>query len=642
MFDGYLSVGTRSREYLRSFGIADPLIFDSPHAVDAARFSGGDDPIERARVRGDLGAADDDFLILFAGKFIAVKRPADVVAAAARLGPKVVVAMAGNGPLGDETCLSAERLGVRTTWCGFLNQAEMPAVLAAADCVAVPSRSETWGLLVNEALASGTPCVVSDGVGSAVDLIRAHESGAVYPVANIDELARALGDVRDALAAGRITRESCRSAAASHSFDRAASGIARAADRVLRRRQSARAMAGADLRVVATLGNMVSVFGLERMTFEVLRTLRQRGAAVHCVVNRWDSSRVVDLVDDIGASWSTGYYWYQLKRRPSLRETFQAGWDVLRTSLDLLIDARRFRPTHVLAPEFNAVLRSAPALWLLRRLGVKVILRLGNAPEPGRFYRMLWRHAIDRCVDRYVPNSEFIQRELFAHGIDRDKSLVIYNMVPHRAMSWQPRERVPGRIVFVGQIIPPKGVDLLLEAFAIVVRSGVDATLDIVGDMDGWEPPSFEGYRARVRARASQADIAGRVRLLGARDDVPELMTSASIYCQPSRLEQKEGFSVAALEAKRAGLPSVVTASGALPEMVTHLTDGWVCPEVSVAAIAEGLTYFLSNPVRARRAGEHARQRERDFGHERFATAWSDVFAQERHVVAAPAGAEMR
>ena len=96
--------------------------------------------------------------MLFAGKFIPVKRPTDVIAAAGRLGPHVVVALAGNGPLMADTRAAAAHCSIRTkTWCGFLNQAAMPRVLAAADCVALPSQSESWGLIVNEALASGTP-----------------------------------------------------------------------------------------------------------------------------------------------------------------------------------------------------------------------------------------------------------------------------------------------------------------------------------------------------------------------------------------------------------------------------------------------------------------------------------------------------
>ncbi len=632
LFDGYLSVGTRSREYLGHFGIPEPLIFDSPHAVDNAYFAAGDDDVRRAAARRALGAGDDDFLVLFAGKFIEVKRPMDLITAAARLGDRVVVAMAGNGPLMARTRAAADRLGVRTTWCGFLNQGAMPRTLAAADCVALPSQSETWGLIVNEALAAGTPCVVSDRVGCAPDLIRDDISGAVHAVGDVEGLARALARVREGLRGEVITRDSCRSVAETHSLERAADGLAAGARRLaLRRGVTATANHGQP-RVLAAFGNMVIVSGVERMSFEVLRTLRERGAAVHCVVNSWESSKVVERAEALGASWSFGYYFYELRRRARTRERMLALWDVSRTSLDLLRDARTFGATHVFAPEFNAVLRSAPALWILRRFGVRVVLRLGNAPEPGRFYRFLWRRLIDQCVDQYVPNSQFIQRELLAHGIDASKTQVIYNTVPHRDTEWRLRRPVPGRIIYVGQIIPPKGVDVLLDAVGLAVKQGFDVTLDVVGAIDGWESPSYGGHRAAVRQRARAEDLADRVRFLGHREDVPALMADASVHCVPSRPEQKEGFTVVTLEAKRAGLPSVVTRSGALPEMVRHGVDGWICPDVTPAAIAEGLIYFLSDPARARRAGDEARASERLYTRDRFASAWAAVFSAEERV----------
>jgi len=83
MFDGYLAVGTRSREYLRHFGVAEPLIFDSPHAIDASALSSAAEAEPRAVMRTWLGAREGEFLIVFAGKFTAVKRTEDLAAAAA-------------------------------------------------------------------------------------------------------------------------------------------------------------------------------------------------------------------------------------------------------------------------------------------------------------------------------------------------------------------------------------------------------------------------------------------------------------------------------------------------------------------------------------------------------------------------------
>lgn len=630
MFDGYLSVGTASREYLQRFGATEPLIFDSPHCVDNAWFASAAGAMRqegREVARRELGAGPDDFLVLFAAKFTAVKRPVDVIEAAARLGPSVVVAMAGNGPLLEHIRGAAERMRVRLSTPGFVNQSAMPRLLAAADCVAVPSRSETWGLLVNEALASGTPCVVSAGVGAGRDLIHERASGAVHQPGDVEGLAAALTRVRDALRAGSITVASCQHAVADFVYERAADGLIKAARRLHARQGTQRLSAADGPRVIALFGNMVSVFGLERMSFEVLRTLRENGATVHCVVNRWQSSRIVDFADDINASWSTGYYWYELRRRGTLSHQLRTAWDVFNTSIGLLRDARRFRPSHIFIPEFGAVLRSAPVLWILRRGGVRTILRLGNAPEPGTFYAFIWRYLVDPCVDQYVPNSQFIERELLRHRIDPVKSRVIYNTVPYRPHDWQQPSPMPGRVIFVGQVIPQKGLDLLLEAIAQLRKRGLDVTLDVVGDIDGYEDPAYLGYRSGVRKRAAEPDLAGSVRLLGVREDVPLLMSRASIHCLPSRAEQKEGFTVTTLEAKRAGLPSVVTCSGALPEMVRHGVDGWLCQEIGVAAIAEGLEYFLVDPDRTRRAGEEARTSQLAFGRGRFRAEWAEVFS---------------
>src|SRR5204863_4462070 len=165
----------------------------------------------------------------------------------------------------------------------------------------------------------------------------------------IDGLATALRAVRDALRGGAITAGSCRHAVDSFAYDRIADGLMHAGSRLRVRKTTPLWRQPGHPRVLALFGNMVSVFGLERMSFEVLRTLREGGAAVHCVVNRWESSRVVDLADALGASWSTGYYWYELRRRATVRAQLLGVWDVFRTSMDLFRDARRFRVTHVFA-----------------------------------------------------------------------------------------------------------------------------------------------------------------------------------------------------------------------------------------------------------------------------------------------------
>ena len=79
---------------------------------------------------------------------------------------------------------------------GFVNQSELPAIYAAADVIALPSdAAETWGLVVNEAMACGVPAVVSDAVGCGPDLIETGQTGAVFPLGDVAGLAKALASV---------------------------------------------------------------------------------------------------------------------------------------------------------------------------------------------------------------------------------------------------------------------------------------------------------------------------------------------------------------------------------------------------------------------------------------------------------------
>jgi glycosyltransferase involved in cell wall biosynthesis len=98
----------------------------------------------------------------------------------------------------------------------------MPARYAAADCLVVPGR-ETWGLVVNEAMAAGLPAVVSDAVGCAADLIEDAATGFTYPLGEVTALAARLAavaalravkeDQMRAAVRDRIARYSCAAAA---------------------------------------------------------------------------------------------------------------------------------------------------------------------------------------------------------------------------------------------------------------------------------------------------------------------------------------------------------------------------------------------------------------------------------------------
>jgi len=196
--DAFLVVGQQSRSYLAAFGVTEDRMFWSPHSVDNEWFSGSARASKESlpAVRRDLGCQADEKIVLFVGKFVPRKRPLDLVKALARLRERDVPVrgvFVGHGELYDEIRSLGESINAPIELVGFKNQSELPAIYAAAALLALPSSGEeTWGLVVNEAMACRTPAVVSSEVGCADDLIETGITGFQYPVGDVEALAGAI------------------------------------------------------------------------------------------------------------------------------------------------------------------------------------------------------------------------------------------------------------------------------------------------------------------------------------------------------------------------------------------------------------------------------------------------------------------
>jgi glycosyltransferase involved in cell wall biosynthesis len=236
-FDAFLTVGRRNHEYLRHFGVPESKIFFAPHCVDNELFrsaAASDKTSGRTYYRASLGLSADDFVVLFVGKVDSQKRPADVIAASAALGSGVTTLIVGTGPEEERCREDAARLGVRVILSGFVNQSGLGRIYGAADVCVLPSSSETWGLVVNEAMAAGTPCVVSEAVGCVPDLIRPGITGEVFEVGDVAACAAALTRIRNAISHGHDFTEACQRTVADYSFQAATEGLLQAVASVQR------------------------------------------------------------------------------------------------------------------------------------------------------------------------------------------------------------------------------------------------------------------------------------------------------------------------------------------------------------------------------------------------------------------------
>jgi glycosyltransferase involved in cell wall biosynthesis len=163
----------------------------------------------------------------------------------AGLRPGASLLVVGAGPLDNVCRAQAERLGVRAVWAGFLNQSELGRTYAVADCLVLPSGGETWGLVVNEALATGLPAIVSDRVGCGPDLVRADETGAIFPMGDAGALAAAIERIRAGIEASVDYAAACRARAVDHGLDRATAGLVAACQVVTRARRAGDSRQGA-------------------------------------------------------------------------------------------------------------------------------------------------------------------------------------------------------------------------------------------------------------------------------------------------------------------------------------------------------------------------------------------------------------
>jgi glycosyltransferase involved in cell wall biosynthesis len=176
--DRFLCIGTGNARLYRRFGVGAERLAQAPYAVDNERFARQAAALRPTRgvLRQRLGIPDDAFCVLFCGKLIPKKRPHHLVAAAGMLmaqGKRIHLLFAGSGVLENELRARCAALHVPASFAGFLNQTRVSEAYVAADGLALPSDfGETWGLVVNEAMASGLPCAVSDQCGCAEDLAR--------------------------------------------------------------------------------------------------------------------------------------------------------------------------------------------------------------------------------------------------------------------------------------------------------------------------------------------------------------------------------------------------------------------------------------------------------------------------------------
>lgn len=174
-------IGKRSLAHYNYHGVPKKKLFFSPHSVDNMG------PGKRDKKRKAMNIRENEICILYSGKLSERKNPCLIlkaVTAPELRDVKLCIAFMGSGKLLrklQEIANTISYSNIKVLFLGFQNQSQISDFYAAADILILPSKEgETWGLVVNEALAHGTPCVISDQVGCAPDLITPGKNGEIF------------------------------------------------------------------------------------------------------------------------------------------------------------------------------------------------------------------------------------------------------------------------------------------------------------------------------------------------------------------------------------------------------------------------------------------------------------------------------
>lgn len=392
-------------------------------------------------------------------------------------------------------------------------------------------------------------------------------------------------------------------------------------------------------RVLVMLGG-IPLHGQERGNIQVFTALKDTGVEALFVTHKaYGHESIQPALDGLGLRWTVGTYPGLLSRGMGPREWGQRAREIAAANWDFWRAGRAFRPTHVHVCNEGHVLALLPAV---RALGVPVVFRLGDEPRQHRpLFRRIWHRLILPSVDQWVCISDYVRGKLLAAGADPATIRVIHNAPPERppdleisgtagstrgddALADVVAEPFGGRtVVYMGQLNENKGVHLLVEAALRLCRERPYVRFLIAGDY-AWQNPFARGLMAEVEA----AGLQDRVRFLGYVNDVPALLALADVHAAPSVWEEPLGN--VAVEAKRAGVPSVVFPSGGLPELVVEQgRDGLVCAAKTADALEAGLRHYLDATDAALVASKEAAKSSLarlGITREAFTEAWLDVY----------------
>jgi glycosyltransferase involved in cell wall biosynthesis len=282
---------------------------------------------------------------------------------------------------------------------------------------------------------------------------------------------------------------------------------------------------------------------------------------------------------------------------------------------------------------FSAAWAKKIAGWFGRRV-VLVVENHGDFQESlfmqrrvllPKFYRFLMRHAASFAlaradVLRSISNSTKSQLERWIPGKEIIQFPTWTDIEVFLRAGLIDKEHSLHEILYVGVLIPRKGVHYLINAFAHIGQDFLESRLVIVGRAEN------ASYTADLKEQVRRLSMEGRVQFVG---EVPQIalatwMRRACVFVLPS---MSEGLGRVVVEAMATGTPVIGSNVGGIPEMVDNGITGFLVPPGDEAALVERLRWVLEHPHEARDIGHNSRAfAERFFSTAAYIRGYGKVF----------------
>lgn len=169
----FVGASKNSLDLYKSYNVAEEKLFQSHLCIDNNKFS------------NQFSFNDREYDLMFSGQFLDCKLPlffADVAYKVSKSIKNLKILILGDGPLKKKFFAKLDSLGLHYHYAGFVTQDELPLLYASSKLFLFPTKIDAWGVVVNEAMASGTPVLTTPYAGVVNDLLIDKKNGFILPI----------------------------------------------------------------------------------------------------------------------------------------------------------------------------------------------------------------------------------------------------------------------------------------------------------------------------------------------------------------------------------------------------------------------------------------------------------------------------